>query len=270
MTPKERLEAIRSRARRGSVDRGALTQKAKEKREQLRSKRSSVDRGAMTEALEAKREQLRSKRGSVDRGAMTEALRTKREQLQLQLEERRQTSKSSKGKEEDNPRRKWWLLLLLLLLLLALIRDCRCNDVPAPPPPQDTGVSEPVPTVPVEPPPPTPTGRLERRDRPGYATETPAPLPWIASFRMQVAARGPRLAECFVGAQRPGTLKWTTAVEAKHGLVSDHTLEPTLLSEELSKKQRECIVDVLSDPPYRLQTSDERSTPARVGMVIEF
>jgi len=87
---------------------------------------------------------------------------------------------------------------------------------------------------------------------------------------MQVAARSPRLAQCFVGAQQPGRLKWSLSVEPHSGRVSDPVIEPMLLTDDLSRKERACVVEVLSDPPYDLQTGDEPSTPSRVGLVIEF
>jgi hypothetical protein len=59
-------------------------------------------------------------------------------------------------------------------------------------------------------------------------------------------------------------------VAPRHGEVSDHDLEPAALGDALTQEQRGCVVDVLSDPSYLLETADERSTPSRVGMVIEF
>jgi len=162
--------------------------------------------------------------------------------------------------------------VLLLLLLLLLLRRCSCAEPPPPPPDVATPVIEqvPVPTVaelegqaPLK-------GRIARRDRPDYASKAPEVLPWLASFRMQVSARSPRLAACFEGVSRPGALKWTAAVEPVQGLVSDQDVEPTLSSDELTRAQRTCVFDVLSDPPYRLETEDPRATPSRVGLVIEF
>ena len=37
-----------------------------------------------------------------------------------------------------------------------------------------------------------------------FVVQPPEPLSWIGSFRMQVAARSPRLAECFEGAHGDG------------------------------------------------------------------
>ena len=60
------------------------------------------------------------------------------------------------------------------------------------------------------------------------------------------------------------------AQEPVQGLVSDQDVEATLSSDELTRAQRTCVFDVLSDPPYRLETEDPRATPSRVGLVIEF
>ncbi len=113
-------------------------------------------------------------------------------------------------------------------------------------------------------------GRIERLDRPSYANKPLEPLPWLAAYRLHVTARSPRLAACFVGAQRPGTLRWSASVEPTRGRVGDQTIEPTLASDALTRQQRDCVFQVLSDPPYELESAGERSTPARVGMVIEF
>ena len=75
----------------------------------------------------------------------------------------------------------------------------------------------------------------------------------------------------FVGADRPGRLKWTAAMAPVDGRVSEHTLEPTVAEEVLTKQQKTCVIGVLSEPPYRLDVGEgKRATPSRVGMVIEF
>jgi hypothetical protein len=167
-------------------------------------------------------------------------------------------------------RRRWpWIVLLVLLLLaLLLLRDCSCAEPVAVAPevlgPPSIGAAVDVPA------PAPPLARVVRRDRPAYETEPPDPLAWIDAYRLQVAARGPRLAECFVGVEQPGALKWTASVEASSGRVSDHTLEPTLESAPVTAEQRDCVLGVLSDPPYRLEAEGVRSTPSRVGIGIEF
>jgi hypothetical protein len=179
----------------------------------------------------------------------------------------RQAALRARLREKRKPRRRWWWLVLLLLILLALLCCCGCPDEPEVPPEElvfdgkGVVVEVPEPEVPLD--------RTPRRDRPDFENKPADPLKWIDAFRLQVAARSPRLAECFVGADQPGTLKWTVSVEPGSGKVSDHVLEPTLGSADLTSEQRACVLGVLSDPPYRLEVA-ERSTPSRIGMAIEF
>lgn len=176
----------------------------------------------------------------------------------------------TRAEQEAAERRRRWatvILMLLLLLLLLLLWPCREEEPPAPAP------APPVPaaTAAPRPPPPVPEARVQvpPSDRPAYAPEDPGGLPWLASLRQQVAARSPRLARCFVGVDQPGRLRWSAAVAPATGQVSDPTIEPTLGADPLSSEQRECVLGVLADPPYRLG-ADGRSTPTRVGLVIEF
>jgi hypothetical protein len=166
----------------------------------------------------------------------------------------------------------WIALAILALLLLLLIRDCSCAH-PAEPPPVGVattapGVAESIET-PVPTPPPLP-GRVATTPRPAMTTDGVAPPLWLTSLRIQVAARSPRLAECFEGTTRPGTLRWTVAVDPAHGVVSDPEVAPTLAGQELSNAQRRCVLGVLADPPYQLAAGDQPATPARVALVIEF
>ena len=168
-------------------------------------------------------------------------------------------------------RRRQLLVLLAVLLLLMLVPDCQCTEPPEPMPEpvvetHSPGTAE---AVPGEVASPAPTGRISSKRRPTYETAPPQPLTWLDEFRIQVAARSPRLSDCFVGVARPGALKWSTAVEPALGRVSDHTIEPTLLTEPLTRQQKRCIIDVLSEPHYQLK-ADERSTPSRVSLLIEF
>ena len=197
-----------------------------------------------------------------ERRTLKRQLAAQRKAMKAQLAERRRTLNA-----KHRPRRRL-LVVLVVLLLLLLLKDCSCETpetVPVlePSPPAESAEEEPGEA-------PIPPGRIGRKGRPRYQSETPDALPWLAEFRMQVAARSPRLAECFRGIEQPGALRWTTSVEPASGQVSDHDLEPTLASTELSRTQRECAVGVLAAPVYRLSTEGERATPARVGLVIEF
>lgn len=102
--------------------------------------------------------------------------------------------------------------------------------------------------------------------RPTYELEAPAPPPWLASLRVQVAARTPRLARCFEGAALPGALKWTAAFAA--GRPSDQRLTPLASTTSLPAARRACVLKVLSTPGYRLP--DGGAGVARVSLVIEF
>ena len=242
--------------------------------EQLRAEQQEL-RGTLAAKRETARQASDSKIGQ-RREAARQALRSKladrREAAQQALERRRAAARARAGRKKRPRRRRWWLAAVALLLLL-LLRDCSCNEPVSPPPPAVAATpEEPVPEEVIE---PTPAraphrGRLATRHRPIYESELLDPLPWLASYRMQVSARSPRLAECFVGAARPGTLKWTASVEPDLGQVSEQTLEPTLLSDELTRQQRSCVFEVLSVPAYQLESDGERSTPVRVGMVSEF
>ncbi|MCK6524434.1 hypothetical protein L6R49_23765, partial [Myxococcota bacterium] len=97
--------------------------------------------------------------------------------------------------------------------------------------------------------------------------EAPAVLPWLATLRAQVTARGPRLAECFLESQRPGAIRWSARVDPSKGEVSDQTFEPTLDGVALTAEQRGCLQDTLASPPYRLESDDP---PRRVSLVVEF
>ncbi|MCB9746515.1 MAG: hypothetical protein H6740_28325 [Alphaproteobacteria bacterium] len=216
------------------------------------------------EEIEAKRQAQRQLLES-RREAMRAQLEARREAAMQELERKRAAVKKP---EEAQPRRRW-LALIALLLLALLLQNCQCREEPPAPECEPCAEAEPGPAGEPEPPVRPLTGRVQRQDRPEYSPDAPPPLPWLDRFRLQVAARSPRLAECFVEANRPGTLKWTTTVDPAHGSVSEHALEPTLLSDELTARQRECVLGVLTEPGYTLDAdADERAR--RVGMVIEF
>ena len=215
------------------------------------------------------------------RRALARKVKARRKGLRTTLDKRRRAAnaelrrrRAAAGKAPQRRRRRWWwAVVVALLLLLLLLRDCSCTPIEAPVVAEVSAPAAPVEPEPVEVAPaarPPATGRIQRRDRPSFENELLAPLPWLAAYRMQVSARSHRLAECFVGAQRPGTLKWTASVEPGRGHVTEQTLEPTLQSDELTRQQRLCAFEVLSNPAYQLESRDERSTPIRVGMVIEF
>ncbi len=206
------------------------------------------------------------------RRQMRRQLREHKRALKQQLRAKRQALRAAGAAKRRKRRLIFWALVALILLILLLLQDCQCNEPLAPEPPEVGEVephqdsAEPEADAPRKP----ATGRLPRVRRPDFDNEPLDPLPWLAEYRLQVAARSSRLAECFVGAPNPGTLEWTASVEPLVGHVSDHVLEPMLQSDALTRHQKFCALDVLSYPPYDLDSDQERSTPARVRMVIEF
>ncbi|MEZ4239909.1 MAG: hypothetical protein R3F59_27915 [Myxococcota bacterium] len=202
------------------------------------------------------------KRRPADRRAAAAALAKRRAAVRASLRGR--------TRQQDRKGRRWLVLAVILAVLLALL--CQCREDPPPPEelPGEGVLAVGVPAPPAPPPAPEePPGAVARKPRPAFEGEPPARLPWLGAFRMQVAARSPRLAACFVGATAPGRLKWTASVAPATGQVSEHVFESVLGADELTQAQRTCVVDVLSDPTYRL-AADERATPSRVSMVIEF
>jgi len=163
------------------------------------------------------------------------------------------------------------VLAVILLLLLLALRDCECDAAPATPPAGTAATAATrAPVRPLPPPPPI-TGRVERVRRPAFVEPSPAARTWLDDFRLQVAARSPRLADCFRGTDSPGGLRWTCALSPTDGATADHELEPLRGTVAVSKEQRECLVRALASPAYHLQPGPGTpSTPVRVSMVIEF
>lgn len=162
------------------------------------------------------------------------------------------------------------VMTALLLLLLLLIR-CDCG---APPvlvgQSVDAGVDAGAPPIAT----PHKKSRTEgirsvKRARNPWETDTRPGPAWLESFRMQVAARSPRLAECFSGTQRPGALRWGVAVNPVQGTVSDHSFEP-LGASEITQAQRECLTRVLSSPRYQVAAGDVSGVPPQVTLTLEF
>ena len=130
-------------------------------------------------------------------------------------------------------RRRLTLLICLVIVWLAL-RDCEC-DVP----PSDLGqASAPKAVPPTEPQENVSAidvskpaksslkkksrlsrGRIEPQQRPQYKSEMPSKKRWLRTLRLQVAARSPRLAKCFVGIKAPGAIKWSATIAVDSGRV---------------------------------------------------
>jgi len=162
-----------------------------------------------------------------------------------------------------------------VVLALLLLIHCECGPA-APPEPVVAVQQKAPPPVEKKKPPPAPprpgklSAKLEPQRRPAFVGQGVATPPWVDEFRLQVSARSPRLAKCFVGVDRPGALRWVSSVNPTSGAVSDHEFEPIGLGAELSPAQRECVTAVLSSPPYHLGETSPDALPNRVSLVIEF
>jgi hypothetical protein len=166
--------------------------------------------------------------------------------------------------------------LVACALLLALLTRCQCEPPAAPEPsPQGQAASPPA----VAPRAPAAAPKAKRRALQGEVASQPRGAfglgardrpSWLEDFHLQVSARSGRLARCFTGTDRPGALRWAAALNAKSGAVSDHELEPLGPPTSFTRAQRDCVVDVLSNPGYRLELPSAEALPNRVGLVIEF
>lgn len=163
-----------------------------------------------------------------------------------------------------------------LLLLLAWLVRCDCQQGPPVPPPPAKGETQETLEARPKPPVTAPARReplraqVRRQPRATYEGEAPAPPDWLEDFRLQVAARSPRLAQCFTGTDRPGALRWSASVNPESGAVSDHEAEPVGPGPELRREQRDCVVRTLSTPPYRLSARQRQELPTRISLVLEF
>jgi hypothetical protein len=160
-------------------------------------------------------------------------------------------------------------LIAALLLLLLLLQNCPEGHHPPPlvPPPVVVVEGTPTPTAT----PPKHTGNIKKRKRPPFVEEQLDTPPWLPALRLQVAARSPRLAKCFAGVDRPGSLRWTATIDGETGTVFEQELS-TEGAAGLTVLQRKCVLSALESPTYKLveNTAEERPTPARVSLLLEF
>ncbi|MDY7226579.1 hypothetical protein [Hyalangium rubrum] len=210
---------------------------------------------------------------------LRKAMRQRRSELRKSL---RLAGKQARERMEQLPeirrararRRLRRALGVALLVLLASFVRCECEQ-PAPaevPKVEAKGEVEIKEERPAQPPPRRQPllARVEPHDRASYQGPERASPDWIDEFRLQVAARSPRLAQCFAGSDRPGSLRWTASVNPRSGAVSDHELEPVGAGAGLRREQHECVVRALSSPPYKLTAPQGEALPQRVSLVIEF
>jgi hypothetical protein len=216
----------------------------------------------------------------VTRNELRRAIRERKKELRQQVAQLRREAKArleadpAVRRERKRRRLRRGVGLAVLALLLLLVR-CECAPPPTPEV-LDGGVAVPAPKQPAPPPapavikPPPLKARIKSVERATYEGQAQVPPTWLEEFRLQVAARSPRLATCFTGTDRPGALRWTAALNAESGAVSDHELESVGAASSVSTAQRECVVKALSNPTYRLNVPKGQALPDRVGMVIEF
>lgn len=211
--------------------------------------------------------------------AAKRALKAQRAALKARLAEEKAAIRAQVAAHRPRRRslRRRLILLLILILLWLLLRSCDCTSPPgeAKPPIPDAApivVVVDAGLVPDARPPPRrrKRGRIKPRNRPAFVNQTPANQSWLTRFRMQVSARSPKLARCFEGAEQPGALKWTAAVDIPRGMVSDQSIEPILAGASLSKARRLCLEGILKSPPYRLPSPPTRAGSSRVSLIIEF
>jgi len=174
-------------------------------------------------------------------------------------------------------------LLLVVLLLLLLWSRCACEEpLPpvVPPGPVAEGIASPPdpPLVAERKPKPPKKKRLvgvaPLSERPELAKGVSNVPAWLQEFRIQVAARSPRLAQCFRGTSKPGALRFTTYLDAPTGVIADPLLEGIGGEAPINAKQHQCILGVLAFPRYRFSTlsiqEERRALLDRVSLVIEF
>lgn len=200
--------------------------------------------------------------------ALRESVGLRRRQLRAQVDQL-----PAVRRERTRKRRRRALVTALLLLLLCLIR-CDCDPVVPVPGVGEKTQPEVKPKAPVDAGTPKPRpfrAKVDPQPRPGFSGDDPNAPKWLDDFRLQVAARSPRLGACFTGTERPGALRWTTAVNPESGAVSDHLIEPLGTGGDLQNEQRTCVIRALSAPAYRLgAAAQKQGLPNRVSIVIEF
>jgi len=209
--------------------------------------------------------------------ALRRRLSRRKASLKRELVQRRRALRAQLQPQPKRSRpRRWRLLLLMLLLLLwSLLRACNHSpELLRPPalkplPVQVKAAPMPSKVASVNAVVRSPLRNLKPRSRPSYQGEAPPSHTWLSAFRLQVAARSPRLSRCFEGVERAGAFKWSARVNSAQGIVSDHQLE-LLTGAALSKKIRTCLLKVFSEPPYQLPVQVKGPKSSRISMLMEF
>ena len=200
-----------------------------------------------------------------------------RDKNRVQIDAQRAQPSFLKTRAKQRRRRMQQLALVLLVILLLLLLRLDCTDVPS-----TASVSQPAAVeiepkaaeLPKKPLPRKPqlklVGQIKASDRASMALESLEPPPWLPQFRLQVAARSPRLASCFDGAERSGALRWSALVHARAGRVTESVVEPVFRGVNLEEAQLDCLVKGLSELPYVLDEPDPQAAARRVSLIFEF
>lgn len=169
-------------------------------------------------------------------------------------------AREARAKKRKRRSRRMLIASTLLLLLLLLLK---C-DVP-----RGTG-GDATPLAMVTPEEPVTFGaRVKTQKRPGYTVPVRKGPDWLDEFRLQVAARSPRLSTCFNGSDRSGAIRWTTTIDTRTGAVTGHEFEP-LGAAIMTADQKRCATQALSQPGYQLKEPPPEPLPNRVSLVLEF
>lgn len=220
----------------------------------------------------------------MQRSDVRDAMRRRRVELRAMLPRFRQLARDRLARLEEIPafkaareaiarrrqrRRRRTLATIALLLLLLLLVDCAGK------PGGKSVLAKATPIVKVTPIPkptkrPALQAKLDPQKRPGYNLDARPGPDWLDDFRLQVAARSPRLAACFNGSERGGRLRWTVLVDSKTGTVSDHDFEPLGGGANIRNEQKACAMRALSDPGYLLVDPPPDALPNRISLVLEF
>jgi hypothetical protein len=208
------------------------------------------------------------------RRAMREKLRAQAKASVAAYQSQPQVAAAIAKRKRKQRQRRLFLLLLLLLLLL-LIR-CECEEEPALPPVVDID-DDPEPEVKKKPsakkrrkPKAKLEGEIDGSDRDEMQIEQLGPPSWLPQFRLQVAARSPRLAACFIGSEKPGALRWSALVHAQSGRVTESEIEPVFRGSGIDNRQHACLVKGLTEPKFLLDEPDPDAAARRVSLIFEF
>ncbi|MFZ9521304.1 MAG: hypothetical protein ACO3A4_12585 [Silvanigrellaceae bacterium] len=164
----------------------------------------------------------------------------------------RKRIKKQLGNESSRRRRRTLFFIGAALIIILLSMRCSCSQPSVLPPAPSVLKS---PTAKLEPAAKpfekkAVEGRIRGVRRDAFAAGDANKPTWFETFRRQVLARSPRLAECFKGASVPGGVRWTVRFNTQTGEVSDHALEFVGAEGSLPAIQQSCLVEVLSQPGY--------------------